>query len=73
MSTPVSTTVRVQGMTCEHCVASVTEELSTLPGVQDVQVDLVPDGDSAVTVTSEAPLDEQELQKAVEDAGYSLV
>jgi copper chaperone len=59
----------VTGMTCEHCVASVTEEISELPGVQGVAVDL-PTG--AVTVTSEQPLDDAAMRGAVEEAGYEL-
>jgi copper chaperone len=59
----------VTGMTCEHCVASVTEEISELPGVQGVAVDL-PTG--AVTVTSEQPLDDAAVRGAVEEAGYEL-
>jgi copper chaperone len=59
----------VTGMTCEHCVASVTEEISELPGVHGVAVDL-PTG--AVTVTSEQPLDDAAMRGAVEEAGYEL-
>jgi len=62
-------TYTVTGMTCEHCVASVTEEISELPGVRGVDVDL-PTG--AVTVTSEQPLDEAAVRGAVEEAGYQL-
>ena len=62
-------TYTVTGMTCEHCVASVTEEISELPGVQGIDVDL-PTG--AVTVTSEQPLDEAAVRGAVEEAGYQL-
>ncbi len=63
------TTYTVSGMTCEHCVASVTEEVSELEGVTDVAVDL-PTG--AVTVTSTAPVDEARVRAAVEEAGYHL-
>ena len=62
-------TYTVTGMTCEHCVASVTEEISELPGVQGVQVDLAT---GAVTVTSEQPLDTGAVRSAVEEAGYQL-
>ena len=62
-------TYTVTGMTCEHCVASVTEEIGELPGVEGVQVDL-PTG--AVTVTSEQPLDAAAVRSAVEEAGYQL-
>ncbi|ONI92998.1 cation-transporting ATPase [Saccharothrix sp. ALI-22-I] len=62
-------TYTVVGMTCGHCVASVTEEVSKIAGVSDVAVDL-PTG--AVKVTSEAPVDEADVKAAVEEAGYAL-
>lgn len=63
-------TYTVTGMTCGHCVASVTEEVSALPGVSDVQVDLA---SGAVTVTSDAELDRAAVAGAVDEAGYALV
>jgi copper ion binding protein len=63
------TTYTVTGMTCGHCVASVTEEISEIDGVTDVAVDL-PTG--AVTVTSTRPIDEADVRAAVEEAGYEL-
>jgi copper chaperone len=63
---------RVNGMTCEHCVKAVTSELTALKGVQDVSVDLVPEGTSTVTVRSEAPLDAAAVAGAVDEAGYTL-
>ncbi len=62
-------TYTVTGMTCGHCVASVTEEISEIDGVTDVAVDL-PTG--AVTVTSSRPLDEADVRAAVKAAGYEL-
>ena len=56
-------------MTCGHCVASVTEELTALAGVQDVQVDLA---SGRVVVTSAAPLARADVAAAVEEAGYAL-
>jgi copper chaperone len=67
-----STTYTVSGMTCGHCVAAVTEEISRLPGVEQVSIDLVAGGDSAVTVTSESPLREDAVREAVDEAGYRL-
>jgi copper ion binding protein len=63
------TTWTVTGMTCGHCVASVTEEVGALPGVQDVQVDLET---GRVDVTSAEPLDRAAVAAAVEEAGYAL-
>lgn len=65
----VQNTYTVTGMTCGHCVASVTEELSELPGVSDVQVVLET---GAVTVSSAEPLDDSAVRAAVEEAGYQL-
>ena len=62
-------TVRVSGMTCGHCVASVTEEVSKVEGVTAVDVDLA-SGD--VTVSSAAPVDPDALKTAVEEAGYEV-
>ena len=69
-----SATYQVTGMTCEHCVRAVTEELKNLGGVSDVAVDLVPGGLSTVTVTSGAALTEQQVAAALDEAGeYQLV
>jgi copper chaperone CopZ len=63
---------RVNGLTCEHCVRAVTTELTSLDGVRDVTVDLVPEGTSTVTVRSDAPLDDSAVAGAVDEAGYTL-
>jgi copper chaperone len=60
----------VVGMTCSHCVNAVTEEVSAVPGVSTVDVDLESGG---LTVSSDAPVDEAAVRAAVEEAGYSLV
>jgi copper chaperone CopZ len=62
----------VSGMTCDHCVRAVAEELRKLPGVQDVQVQLNPGGNSAVQVESASPLDDTAVGAAVDEAGYAL-
>jgi len=67
-----TTDYTVSGMTCGHCVSAVTVELTALPGVQDVAIDLVAGGDSTVTVTSAASLSEQAVREAVDEAGYEL-
>jgi len=63
----------VSSMTCGHCVAAVTEEISKLDGVQDVAVDLIAGGQSTVTVTSAAPVSDDAVREAVDEAGYELV
>jgi copper chaperone len=65
----VTSTYTVTGMTCEHCVTAVTGELTALPGVDVVRIDL---GTGAVTVTSAAPLAADDVRAAVDEAGYEL-
>jgi copper chaperone len=62
-------TFTVRGMTCGHCVSSVTEEVEEIPGVENVDVVLET---GAVTVTSSQPLDDAAVRTAVEEAGYQL-
>jgi len=64
-----SSTHTVTGMTCGHCVASVTEEVSEIPGVEQVDVVLET---GALTVTSSQPIDPVAVRAAVEEAGYQL-
>jgi copper chaperone len=62
-------TYTVQGMTCGHCVSSVTEEVGALDGVRNVEVDLAT---GLVTVTSDGDLREDDVRAAVGEAGYQL-
>ena len=62
-------TYSVAGMTCSHCVASVTEEVQEIPGVEDVEVVLET---GALTITSAQPVGDDAVRAAVEDAGYQL-
>ena len=64
-----ATTYAVTGMTCEHCVHAVAEELARLSDVTEVKVELVPGGESKVTVTSDAPLAQQAVSAALDEAG----
>ena len=64
-----TTTYVVTGMTCEHCVRAVTSELTDLGGVTGVSVDLVPDGESRVSVTSTDPLPVPAVTAALDEAG----
>jgi copper ion binding protein len=63
-------TYTVTGMTCAHCAKAVTEEISRLPGVSLVDVDVAR---GTAQVTSDAPLDGGAVRAAVEEAGYQLV
>ena len=65
-------TLHVTGMTCAHCVSAVTAELSALPGVTSVAVDLQAGAISPVTVTSDAELDPAAVAAAIDEAGYEL-
>jgi len=66
-------TLMVAGMTCAHCVRAVTSELSALPGVTAVDVDLQAGAVTPVTVTSETELDPADVATAIDEAGYTLV
>jgi copper chaperone len=65
----MTSTYLVRGMHCGHCVASVTEEVRTIPGVRDVQVDL---GSGELVITSDTAIPTQAVEAAVDEAGYSL-
>ncbi len=62
-------TYTVTGMTCGHCIASVTEEVQEIEGVTDVVVDLA---SGELRLSSEEPIDPATVQAAVEEAGYQL-
>jgi copper chaperone CopZ len=67
-------TFPVTGLTCGHCVSAVTSEVSALPGVTDVQVQLVADGTSTLSVTSAEQLADAAVAAALDEAGdYRLV
>jgi len=64
-----TSTYTVTGMTCGHCVQSVTEEVGQIEGVSQVDVDL-PTG--TVTVTADGPVDDTAVRAAVAEAGYEV-
>ena len=69
-----TTTFPVTGMTCQHCVNAVTEELTALDGVSTVEVALDAGATSTVTVVSDAPLTDAQVAAALDEAGdYRLV
>lgn len=59
----------VSGMTCQHCVTSVTEEVGAVSGVIDVQVDL---DSGQLVVVSDDEISFEYIEAAVDEAGYSL-
>jgi copper chaperone CopZ len=65
-----ATTFQVAGMTCGHCQHAVTEEISRIPGIQGVAVDLA---SGSVTVTATQPVDRVDVAHAVGEAGYTLI
>ncbi|WP_433362367.1 heavy-metal-associated domain-containing protein [Streptosporangium sp. CA-115845] len=65
-----TSTYTVKGMTCDHCVSSVTEEVTEVPGVTGVTVDLAT---GLITVDSDGPIDDAAITAAVEEAGYEVV
>ena len=64
----MTTTYTVQGMTCEHCVLSVREEVSEVDGVSAVAVELA---SGHVTVSGEG-VDDSAVRAAVVEAGYQV-
>ena len=64
-----TSTYTVVGMTCGHCVSSVSEEVGGIAGVEQVAVDLAT---GSLTITSAGRLDPDSVRAAVEEAGYSL-
>lgn len=67
-----TTTLKIQSMTCQHCVHSVTVNLQEIPGVNDVKVDLNPGGVSTATVTSGTEINHGSAVAAIDKSGYSL-
>ena len=65
----VRTSYTVEGMTCGHCVQAVTVELTKVPGVHGVEVELAT---GEVSVDSDGPLPLDAVRAAVDEAGYAL-
>ena len=68
-----SITLKIDGLTCGHCVSSVTEELQEIAGVSAVEVDLVVGGTSTATVATETQVESSAFEAAIAEAGYNLV
>ena len=65
-----STDYTVRGMTCGHCAGSVTAEITKIPGVTGVQIDVAA---GRVSVESDQPVSADAVTEAVEEAGYEVV
>jgi copper chaperone CopZ len=71
---PFRTELVVSGLTCQHCVMSVTEEISEIAGVDSVDVALNDRSDgSTVTIRSDRDIAQDEIAAAVTVAGYAVV
>ncbi|MBW4094233.1 MAG: heavy-metal-associated domain-containing protein [Acidobacteria bacterium] len=70
---PILTNVSISGMTCGHCVNAVTEELTSLKGVDDVSIDLNAGGISTATIKSHMHISDAEIGEAIAEAGYVVV
>lgn len=65
----MTTTITVEGMSCGGCANSVRTELTHIPGVLGVDVDV---SSGTVTIASESPVDDEAIRAAVEEAGYTV-
>ncbi len=65
-----SSTYAVQGMTCDHCAGSVTAEITKIPGITDISVDVKA---GRLTIVSDDPVPASAVEEAVEEAGYTVV
>ncbi|MFI2611615.1 heavy-metal-associated domain-containing protein [Kitasatospora sp. NPDC018619] len=65
-----TTTYTVSGMSCGHCEKAISEEVSALAGVTGVAADATA---GTVTISSAAPLDDEQVRAAIDEAGYELV
>lgn len=68
-----TTDFTVTGMTCNHCVMTVSRAVALVPGVAGVSIDLVANGESTVHVDSAESVDSAAVEAAVEGAGYHVV
>lgn len=63
-------TVKIKGMSCNHCVMAVTKALNGIEGIKDVKVDLAK---GEATFDNEKPINMKAIKDAVEKAGYEVV
>lgn len=63
----MNTTLRIEGMSCNHCLSAVESALKAVPGVQDATVNL---NEGTATVTHDQPVALSDLIAAVDEAGY---
>ena len=66
----MATTLKVKGMSCQHCVMSVTKALGQLEGVKNVEVNL---SKGEVRFDNTKDIASNRIEKAIQDAGYEVV
>ncbi|MGB9698231.1 MAG: heavy-metal-associated domain-containing protein [Thermodesulfobacteriota bacterium] len=62
--------IKIKGMTCQHCVLSVTKALATIPGLKNIQVDLQREEATYENFTN---VSREVIKQAIEDAGYKVI
>lgn len=68
-----ATTIKATGLTCNHCAMSVREEIEEIENVTGVEVDVVKDGESTVTINHTGDLDTEAVSVAIKEAGFTPV
>lgn len=68
----VEKNVNVAGMTCDHCVHAVTEELNKISGVTGVNIALNTDAPTPVNIVADNDISNADIKAAVEEAGYTI-
>lgn len=66
-------TYGVRGLTCVRCLVSVIDEMRALPGVEGVRVDLVPFGESRVSLDPDGAVTGNQMRRSLDRAGFELV
>ncbi len=66
----MATILKVKGMSCQHCVMSVTKALSQLEGIKNIQVDLAK---GEVRFDNLKEVASNRIEKAIEEAGYEVI
>jgi copper chaperone len=64
--------IKVEGMTCDHCVNAVTDELNKISGVTGVNIALNTDAPTPVNIVADNDISDADIKNAVEEAGYTI-
>jgi copper chaperone len=64
--------IRVAGMTCDHCVNAVTEELSKISGVTAVNIELNTEAPTPVNIVADIDISDADITAAIDEAGYTI-